>query len=50
MANEKPSGAIVSPEAGVEKNGATRTQEPSMRIIEYSNKSKKAVVPTTSVL
>jgi hypothetical protein len=35
MANEKSSSAIVSPEAGVEKNGATRTQKPLMWIIEY---------------
>lgn len=50
MADKKFSSANVSPNAGTEKNGTIRTQKPSVPIIEYNNKPKKAVVATTSVL
>ena len=50
MVSEKSSSAIASPEAGIEKNSTTEMQKPSVRIIEYSSKPKKALVPTTSEL
>ncbi len=40
----------VVPEAGIEKNGRNQDVKPSVRIIEYSNKPEKTVVPTTSML
>jgi len=40
----------VVPKAGIEKNRSSQDVKLSVQIIEYSNKSEKAVVSTTSVL
>ena len=50
VSSHSQDGLISETGVDTEKSGTTEIQKPPVRIIEYSKKPKKAVVPATSVL